>query len=260
MCKCDPHYSGKACEQHQSRWCWNGCAGRGSCVDGFCRCHVPFYGPGCAFDGALQPQATAAQPAASPQLGLGGAASLPEGFQVYVYDLPPLVLRRRTYGSDPDPIFNTHHAFVARLLRTKAALTSQPAQATAFLAPALGTNMEALPEYYAHVQRHIAATLPWWHRRRGTDHAWLTTADGGGCDLNSLPRLRRSVVLAHYLKWNSSSRRLVKRVPTNCLNQSNAPHTPPCPGHAAHPWHRGAKCALRTAHCPHTLHFVHRLH
>lgn len=79
-------------------------------------------------------------------------------------------------------------------------------QAHAFVAPAFGTNMETLNEYYAHVQRHLAAAFPYWHRRRGTDHAWFTTADGGGCNLNALPRLRRSVVLAHYLKLNSSER------------------------------------------------------
>ena len=57
-----------------------------------------------------------------------------------------------------------------------------------------------------HVQWHIAARLPWWHRRRGTDHAWLTTADGGGCNLNTLPRLRRSVVMAHYIKARGRDR------------------------------------------------------
>ena len=115
------------------------------------------------------------------------------------------MLRRRTFGSDPDPIFNTHHVFLERLLADRAALAARPEEAHAFLAPAFGTNMEALDEYYLHVQRHIAAHLPWWHRRRGTDHAWFTTADGGGCNLNTLPRLRRSVIMAHYLKWNTTA-------------------------------------------------------
>ena len=86
------------------------------------------------------------------------------------------MLRRRTFGSDPDPIFNTHHVFLERLLTDRAALAARPEEAHAFLAPAFGTNMEGLVEYYVHVQRHIAARLPWWHRRRGTDHAWFTTA------------------------------------------------------------------------------------
>lgn len=195
FCKCDPHYSGKACAQHSSRWCWNDCAGRGTCVDGWCRCRPPFYGPGCAFDGS-RPQPPAAAPHGAPPRG---------PFRVYVYDLPPLVLRRRTFGSDPDPIFNTHHVFLERLLIDPAALATRPEEAHAFLAPAFGTNMEALDEYYVHVQLHIAARLPWWHRRRGTDHAWFTTADGGGCNLNTLPRLRRSVIMAHYLKWNTTA-------------------------------------------------------
>ena len=121
-CKCDPYYEGEACEQHRSRWCWNGCAGRGECVDGFCRCRPPFYGPGCAHEG---PHAGAPPPRAA------AAAAAGRRFKVYVYDLPPLVYRRRTYGSDPDPIFNTHHLFLEQLLSDHAALAARPEEAHA---------------------------------------------------------------------------------------------------------------------------------
>ena len=51
FCNCDPHYLGRACERHDGHSCWNGCSGRGECVDGFCVCTPPYYGPGCALGG-----------------------------------------------------------------------------------------------------------------------------------------------------------------------------------------------------------------
>ena len=128
------NYSGQACAQHSSRWCWNDCAGRGTCVDGWCRapflrtrlqpcvsslqpyslqpcapslqpyaprcrCRPPFYGPGCAFDGS-RPLPHAAAPHGAPPRG---------PFRVYVYDVPPLVLRgghltlTLTLNADPSP-------------------------------------------------------------------------------------------------------------------------------------------------------------
>ena len=50
-CQCDSYYSGKHCERHASLWCWNECSGRGQCIDGFCKCGAPYYGPGCAYGG-----------------------------------------------------------------------------------------------------------------------------------------------------------------------------------------------------------------
>ena len=44
------------------------------------------------------------------------------------------MLRRRTFGSDPDPIFNTHHVFLERLLLDEAALAARPEEAHAFFA------------------------------------------------------------------------------------------------------------------------------
>jgi len=70
--------------------------------------------------------------------------------RVYIYDLPPLWLRRRDFASDNDPIFNTHHVFMSALLRDASALAASPADAALFLAPAFGTNMEGLREFYAH--------------------------------------------------------------------------------------------------------------
>ena len=217
-CRCDPYYFGAGCSRHESRWCWNGCAKRGKCVDGFCVCRPPYYGPGCALgsegddggDGGDLVTASGSggggRGSDSGGGGGGGGGDGGDGFRVHVYDLPPLVLRRRTYGSDPDPIFNTHHVWLEALLRdAPRRLAARAEAARAFVVPAFGTNMEGLLEYYVHAQRHVAAAAPWWRRRRGADHVWFTTADGGGCELNGHPKLRRSVILAHYLKLNTSS-------------------------------------------------------
>ena len=51
-CRCDAQYFGNVCGRHVSKFCWNGCSGRGECVDGFCVCRGEWYGPGCALGGA----------------------------------------------------------------------------------------------------------------------------------------------------------------------------------------------------------------
>lgn len=85
------------------------------------------------------------------------------------------------------------------------------------MAPACGTNMEGLPEYYAHAQAQLESRHPWWRRRAGADHFWWTTADGGGCDLNAAgSAVRRSIVVAHYLK-------------VGCPRPEHAVAPPPCP-------------------------------
>mmetsp|Transcript_40415 Transcript_40415/g.94323 ORF Transcript_40415/g.94323 Transcript_40415/m.94323 type:complete len:583 (-) Transcript_40415:14-1762(-) len=197
-CWCDSYYSGRACETHASPTCFNDCAGRGVCEDGFCRCTPPFFGPGCAHGGDLARRAAG---------GKGGKAwrSRAKAFAVYVYDLPPIVLRRRTYGSDPDAIFSSCFVFFAALLRDESQLTAVPQRASLFAAPACGTNMEKLDEFYLHGRQHIASAAPWWARHNGGDHLWFTTADGGGCDFDRTPQLRTSIVLSHYLKLNRSA-------------------------------------------------------
>ena len=50
-CRCDSYYFGKTCHRHSSPHCWNGCSGRGECVDGFCVCRGGSYGPACALGG-----------------------------------------------------------------------------------------------------------------------------------------------------------------------------------------------------------------
>jgi hypothetical protein len=111
--------------------------------------------------------------------------------RVYVYDLPPLWLRRRAFASDADPIFNTYHVFMSALLQQNStALTDDPTQAALFLAPAFGTNMEGLRQYYAHAHRRISVAYPWWNASGGANHFWWSTADGGGCELNQVSGLR----------------------------------------------------------------------
>lgn len=186
-CKCDSYYTGRACERSTTPYCWNDCLGRGTCTDGYCQCRPPYFGPGCAYESSHL------TPPAAPR------------FRVHVYDLDPIVLRRVNYGSDPDPIFNTYHTFVRALLADGASLTPRPEAADLLLAPAFGTNMEQLVEYYEHAQEHLARHYPAaWRRYGGADHFWLISGDGGGCDLHRLPALRRSIRVAHYLKLNHS--------------------------------------------------------
>ena len=190
-CICDPFYSGEACEISTSPTCYNNCSGRGKCVDGFCVCASPFFGPACAYSPTVEPMPPSRR-----------------RFRLHVYDLDPLVLRRATYGSDPDPIFNTYHTFMQHLLADSASLTASPDDADLLLVPAFGTNMDKLIEYYEHAYEQISTSFPQlWAKHGGADHVWFSSADGGGCDLfnaHALPHLQRSLVLAHYLKLNAS--------------------------------------------------------
>ncbi len=189
-CNCDSYYLGESCETHAAPMCFNRCAGRGECVDGFCSCEPPYYGPGCSLPAARS----------KPR-----AAASARPFLIHVYDLPPLVLRRRTYGSDPDPIFNTCFVYLEALLSDANRLAADPSDASLFIAPACATNMEGLVEYYAHAAAALGVAGPWWARFGGADHAFWTTADGGGCDLNApSSAVRRSIIVAHYLKMNTS--------------------------------------------------------
>lgn len=190
-CRCDPFYSGSACERHASLWCWADCSGRGTCHDGFCRCDMPFYGPGCAFSAN----------GSSSRL-VGKASTL----RLYVYDLPPLVLRRLVSVSDGQNIFNAHHSFLSNLISEPEprtfCLTADPGEATLFVLPALGTNIAGGPEYYLHVQRYVAEHYPFWRRKGGADHVLFITSDRGGCHLRNLGVVfDKSIVLAHYLRW-----------------------------------------------------------
>ena len=45
FCKCDGFYEGRACERHLPTLCYNNCSSRGVCLDGFCSCTPPFFGP-----------------------------------------------------------------------------------------------------------------------------------------------------------------------------------------------------------------------
>lgn len=189
QCKCDSHYSGATCARHESPFCWNGCSGRGECVDGFCVCRDGAYGPGCAL-GAGRPAGGGPWLGGIPAADGASEARVPAA-RVYVYDLPPLWLRRRAFASDADPIFNTYHVFMSALLQQNStALADDPAQAALFLAPAFGTNMEGLREYYAHAHCRISASYPWWNASGGANHFWWSTADGGGCELNQVSRFR----------------------------------------------------------------------
>jgi len=202
-CRCDSYYFGKTCHRHSSPHCWNGCSGRGECVDGFCVCRGGSYGPACALGGGGGGGGGSGGGSGSGGGGGGGGGGGRRP-TVYVYDLPPVVLRRRAFASDRDPIFNTHHAFLEALLADAPSLARSPAEAALFLVPAFATNMEALREYYSHAQRHVATHHPWWTASGGANHLWWSTADGGGCELNQLRETRHSVAVAHYIKANRS--------------------------------------------------------
>lgn len=82
---------------------------------------------------------------------------------------------------------------------------ASPADADAYLVPAFGTNMAGLLEYYEHARGHVARAFPTqWARRRGADHVWLTSGDGGGCDLNRMAGVQTGHILAQYLMLNAS--------------------------------------------------------
>ena len=184
-CICDTFYKGPLCEQHESVLCYNNCSFRGSCVDGFCSCDPPYYGPGCAYGGDL----------------INEQAK----FKVHVYDLDPIILRRVEYTSDKDPIFRTHHIFLNALLADPFTLSPTADGADLVLAPAFGTNMPGLLEYYEHAVRYVKENYAWsWMHR---DHVWFTSGDGGGCDLNRLDSTRKGIVAAHYMKLNVSDPR-----------------------------------------------------
>ena len=209
-CECDPYYDGAMCERMVSPFCYNNCSGRGKCMDGYCLCDSPFFGPACAYSPSLMAKDHARS-----------------HFKVHVYDLDPIILRRATYGSDPDPIFNTYHTMMQHLLNDPRALAPSPEDADVFLVPAFGTNMDGLIEYYEHAYEQLVKRFPQvWGRRSGADHVWMSSADGGGCDLFNprfLPMLQNSIVLAHYLKLNSSD----GRCGVAARSVAVPPHVPP---------------------------------
>lgn len=196
FCKCDGFYTGRACGRHVPTLCYNNCSSRGVCLDGFCSCEPPYFGPACAYDGGALSQRAQAAGRGSP----GASAH----FAVHVYDLDAVVLRRHQMGSDPEAIFNTYHTFLGRLLADGPSLATSAEEADLALAPAFGTNMDGLLEYYQHAADALAHLHP--HAWRERDHVWFTSGDGGGCDLNRLPALRRSIIAAHYLKLNVSAK------------------------------------------------------
>ena len=193
-CRCDAFRLGPGCEISTTPYCWNDCGGRGKCVDGYCVCKPPNFGPGCAYSPSMITSSSGSS-----------SSSAARGFKVHVYDLDPIVLRRHNYGSDPDPIFNTYHIFLSALLSDPASLTPDPDDADLLLAPAFGTNMEKLLEYYEHAQEHLQKRFKSWDKHSGEDHFWLISGDGGGCDLPRLRALRKSMMVAHYLKLNYST-------------------------------------------------------
>ena len=67
--------------------------------------------------------------------------------------------------------------------------------------------MDGLLEYYEHTVRYISRHFPFWSRSDGADHFWWNSGDGAGCNLNEMGATRRSIGVAHYFKFNSSSTR-----------------------------------------------------
>ena len=59
-------------------------------------------------------------------------------------------------------------------------LASTPSTAHLFFAPAFGTNMEGLLEYYDHTVRYISEHFPYWGHSGGNDHFWWNSGDGAG--------------------------------------------------------------------------------
>ena len=65
---------------------------------------------------------------------------------IHRYDFDQIVMSRVAYGSDPDPIFNTYHTLMRLLLADPDRLAPSPDEASLFLVPAFGTNMDKLLE------------------------------------------------------------------------------------------------------------------
>ena len=142
----------------------------------FCSCMPPSFGPGCAFDGVTR-SATSYRTRRAPH---------PHPLRLFVYDLPAIVLHRKTYLSDHDPIFSTYHALMRQLLhlpeRAKldsggpaaVELTPDPEDAHLFLVPAFGTNMFALLEYYMHAVSASTVAID-GGREHGADHVFMIT-------------------------------------------------------------------------------------
>ena len=90
-CKCDSYYAGRTCERSNTPYCWNDCLGRGTCVDGFCVCRPPYFGPGCAYEPT---QLSASRSVGGLERGDRAHDHAVTPFRIHVYDLDPIVLRR----------------------------------------------------------------------------------------------------------------------------------------------------------------------
>ena len=197
-----PHFSPPAHRRHdldyESSTCYLNCSyPRGTCLRGSCACNSPFFGGGCVF-----PRDRHGRLRRRPGEGALAHAQDPR-LRVYVYDLPPIVTARRSWASDWDGqrLFWTAQQFASTLLADDATVTDDPTRAHLFVVPYAGTNMEGLPEYYRHLQKHIQTEYPAiWNRRDGRDHVWLCSADHGGNIMQSIPKVRDGIVLAHYFK------------------------------------------------------------
>jgi len=42
--------------------------------------------------------------------------------------------------------------------------------------------------------------FPYWRRRAGADHAWLTTSDRGGCHIRGVAELDAAIAITHYVR------------------------------------------------------------
>lgn len=160
------------------------CAGRGTCVNGWCACKNSSFGIDCR-EG---PDASATWPTPN------------HGLRIYVYGMPPEL--SFTFGRSVHKSYLAENAFMDRLLADKSIRTLDPEAADLYLVPMLSVHYGHASNQYCHRARIEMAMLwlkahhPYWDRSGGRDHVFFIAGDKGACGLDVVGS--QPILLTHF--------------------------------------------------------------
>ncbi|GJP79125.1 hypothetical protein CLOP_g9376 [Closterium sp. NIES-67] len=220
VCDCAWYDHGRACEMRGDVpfECFNDCSGRGTCTRGVCVCQRGFFGLDCSMFIDAQGTTSSWTPPSS--------SSPPLRPLVYVYDLPPYFntwqFAHTRFIDWREPVF-----FLERLLRSPHR-TADPAQADFFYVPLMLRGRGMKGDTLAWAISYIRATWPFWDRKNGSDHVFLTNDDWGNCEISIHgelePLLANSVTVT---LWGLTQNMHLEDKPNGCFRPGQDVVIPP---------------------------------